>query len=96
MTSEELETFKKYFNLSKSCISFSYFSSMAFYLDSVLSCTRVLMRAVSGWVMRHFIGAVLVSLPGVVVLSHISCDMHLSIQVEFSFRIFFFCQSLLK
>ncbi|XP_017291436.1 adenylate cyclase type 9 [Kryptolebias marmoratus] len=53
---------------------------MAFYLDSVLTCTRVLMRAVSGWVMRHFIGAVLVSLPGVVVFSHVSCDMHLSIQ----------------
>ncbi|XP_070703402.1 adenylate cyclase type 9-like [Pempheris klunzingeri] len=53
---------------------------MAFYLDSVLNCTRVLMRAISGWITRHFIGAVLVSLPTVAVLSHVTCDMHLSIQ----------------
>ncbi|KAM9346659.1 adenylate cyclase type 9 [Symphorus nematophorus] len=53
---------------------------MAFYLDSVLNCTRLLMRAVSGWIARHFIGAVLVSLPIVAVFSHVTCDMHLSIQ----------------
>ncbi|XP_054463390.1 adenylate cyclase type 9-like [Anoplopoma fimbria] len=53
---------------------------MAFYLDSVLNCTRVLMRAISGWIARHFIGAVLVSLPTVAVFSHVACDMHLSIQ----------------
>uniref|UniRef100_A0A8C2XDQ9 adenylate cyclase n=1 Tax=Cyclopterus lumpus TaxID=8103 RepID=A0A8C2XDQ9_CYCLU len=55
-------------------------SSMAFYLDSVLHCTRVLMSVVSGWLARHFIGAVLVSLPTVAVFSHVACDMHLSIQ----------------
>uniref|UniRef100_A0A3B5R608 adenylate cyclase n=1 Tax=Xiphophorus maculatus TaxID=8083 RepID=A0A3B5R608_XIPMA len=53
---------------------------MAFYLDSVLSCTRVLMRAVSGWIVRHFIGAVLVSLPALTVYSHFTCDMYNSIQ----------------
>uniref|UniRef100_A0A8C2XIH6 adenylate cyclase n=1 Tax=Cyclopterus lumpus TaxID=8103 RepID=A0A8C2XIH6_CYCLU len=53
---------------------------MAFYLDSVLHCTRVLMSVVSGWLARHFIGAVLVSLPTVAVFSHVACDMHLSIQ----------------
>ncbi|XP_010786418.1 adenylate cyclase type 9 [Notothenia coriiceps] len=53
---------------------------MAFYLDSVLHCTRMLMRVVSGWIARHFIGAVLVSLPTVAVFSHVTCDMHLSIQ----------------
>uniref|UniRef100_A0A3Q3IPQ0 adenylate cyclase n=1 Tax=Monopterus albus TaxID=43700 RepID=A0A3Q3IPQ0_MONAL len=53
---------------------------VAFYLDTVLNCTRVLMRAVSGWIPRHFIGAVLVSLPAVAVFSHVTCDMHLSIQ----------------
>ncbi|XP_033501380.1 adenylate cyclase type 9 [Epinephelus lanceolatus] len=53
---------------------------MAFYLDSVLNCTRMLMRAISGWVARHFLGAVLVSLPTVAVFSHVSCDMQLSIQ----------------
>ncbi|XP_075936660.1 adenylate cyclase type 9 [Anarhichas minor] len=53
---------------------------MAFYLDTVLNCTRVLMTAISGWIARHFIGAVLVSLPTVAVFSHVACDMHLSIQ----------------
>nr|XP_019957386.1 PREDICTED: adenylate cyclase type 9-like [Paralichthys olivaceus] len=53
---------------------------MAFYLDSTLNCTRVLMRAISGWIARHFIGAVLVSVPAVAVFSHVTCDMHLSIQ----------------
>lgn len=56
---------------------------MAFYLDSTLNCTRVLMRAISGWITRHFIGAILVSLPALAVFSHITCDMHLSIQVDF-------------
>uniref|UniRef100_A0A667Z774 adenylate cyclase n=1 Tax=Myripristis murdjan TaxID=586833 RepID=A0A667Z774_9TELE len=53
---------------------------MAFYLDNVLSCTHVLMKAVSGWVPRHLFGAVLVSLPAVAVFSHVTCDMHLSVQ----------------
>ncbi|KAF3700176.1 Adenylate cyclase type 9 [Channa argus] len=53
---------------------------MAFYLDSALNCTRVLMRVISGWIPRHFIGAVLVSLPAVAIFSHVTCDMHLSIQ----------------
>lgn len=61
---------------------------MAFYLDSVLNCTRVLMRVISGWIMRHSIGAVLVSLPTVAVFSHVTCDMHHSIQVDFKFHIF--------
>lgn len=60
---------------------------MAFYLDSVLNCTRVLMRVISGWLARHFIGAVLVSLPTVAVFSHVACDMHLSIQVGLKFHI---------
>uniref|UniRef100_A0A3Q2QKH1 adenylate cyclase n=1 Tax=Fundulus heteroclitus TaxID=8078 RepID=A0A3Q2QKH1_FUNHE len=59
---------------------FDSHSRMAFYLDSVLSCTRVLMRAVSGWIVRHFIGAVLVSLPALAVFSHFTCDMYNSIQ----------------
>lgn len=53
---------------------------MAFYLDSALNCTRTLMSVVSGWIPRHFIGAVLVSLPAVTVFSNITCDVHLSIQ----------------
>lgn len=54
----------------------------AFYLDSVLNCTMTLLWAISGWVPRHMIGAVLVSLPAVAVFSHITCDMHDSIQVN--------------
>lgn len=55
---------------------------MAFYLDSVLNCTRVLMRVISGWVARHLIGALLVSLPTIAVLSHITCEIQLSIEVK--------------
>uniref|UniRef100_A0A672HUM8 adenylate cyclase n=1 Tax=Salarias fasciatus TaxID=181472 RepID=A0A672HUM8_SALFA len=55
-------------------------SSMAFYLDSALSCTRLLMTGVSGWVVRHIIGAFLISLPVVAVFCHVTCDRHLSIQ----------------
>ncbi|XP_034045675.1 adenylate cyclase type 9-like [Thalassophryne amazonica] len=53
---------------------------MAFYLDSALGCTRVLMRVISAWVPRHFIGAILVSLPAVTTFSHLTCDVQLSIQ----------------
>ncbi|RVE69542.1 hypothetical protein OJAV_G00078750 [Oryzias javanicus] len=49
---------------------------MAFYLDGVLSCTRGLMTAISGWMARHFIGSVLVSLPAVAVFSHVTCDVN--------------------
>ncbi|KAM7386892.1 hypothetical protein PAMA_009492 [Pampus argenteus] len=52
----------------------------AFYLDSAMNCTRMLIRVISGWIPRHFIGAVLVSLPAVTVFSHVTCDMRLSIQ----------------
>uniref|UniRef100_A0A3P9LDJ7 adenylate cyclase n=1 Tax=Oryzias latipes TaxID=8090 RepID=A0A3P9LDJ7_ORYLA len=49
---------------------------MAFFLDSVLTCTRGLMTAISGWMARHFIGSVLVSLPTVAVFSHVTCDVN--------------------
>lgn len=70
--------------------SFRFLSSMAFYLDSVLNCTRVLMRVVSGWVARHLIGAVLVSLPTLAVFSHVICGIQLSIEVNSCFLFFFF------
>ncbi|XP_010887745.2 adenylate cyclase type 9 [Esox lucius] len=53
---------------------------VAFYLNNVLSCTRTLLRTISGWVPRHLAGAVLVSLPAVSVFSHVTCDMRPSIQ----------------
>ncbi|KAM8879534.1 adenylate cyclase type 9 isoform 2-T2 [Spinachia spinachia] len=54
---------------------------MAFYLEKVMNCTRSLLLVVSGWVPRHVIGAVLVSLPAVSVLSHLTRSVHLPLQV---------------
>ncbi|KAG5832617.1 hypothetical protein ANANG_G00293000 [Anguilla anguilla] len=64
---------------------------MAFYLDRMLRCTQAVLRAVSAWVPRHVIGAVLVSLPAVSVFSHVTCDLHLSIQ----FAMFLCCASII-
>ena len=58
--------------------------SMAFYLEEVMSCTRSLLLVVSGWVPRHVVGAVLVSLPAISVLSHLTCSVHLPLQVNLS------------
>lgn len=63
-------------------MQFVFVTRMAFYLDSVLTCTRVLMRGISGWIARHLIGAVLVSLPAVAVFSHVTCDMQHSTEVS--------------
>uniref|UniRef100_A0A672NGN9 adenylate cyclase n=1 Tax=Sinocyclocheilus grahami TaxID=75366 RepID=A0A672NGN9_SINGR len=62
------------------CLALVLAIRRAFYLDRVLNCTRTLLWAISGWVPRHMIGAVLVSLPAVAVFSHITCNMHDSIQ----------------
>lgn len=56
--------------------------SMTFYLDNVFSCTQSLLKLVSGWVPRHVVGAVLVSLPAISVFSHLACSLHLPIQVR--------------
>lgn len=56
--------------------------SMAYYLEEVMNCTRSLLLVVSGWIPRHTIGAVLVSLPAISVLSHFSCSVHLPLQVN--------------
>ncbi|KAJ8367099.1 hypothetical protein AAFF_G00331030 [Aldrovandia affinis] len=53
---------------------------MAFFLDSVESCAQKQLRAVSGWVPRHMIGALLVSLPAVSVFTHLTCSSHPSLQ----------------
>ncbi|MEQ2163261.1 hypothetical protein GOODEAATRI_028395 [Goodea atripinnis] len=52
---------------------------MAFYLEDLKSYSRSLALLVSGWVSRHLIGAVLVSLPAVSVLSHISIQLPLQV-----------------
>lgn len=63
-------------------LHFVFIFRMAFYLDSVLTCTRVLMTVISGWIARHLIGAVLVSLPAMAVFSHVTCDMQHSTEVR--------------
>ncbi|KAI3352942.1 hypothetical protein L3Q82_019523, partial [Scortum barcoo] len=54
---------------------------MAFYLEEVMNCTRSLLLVVSGWIPRHVIGAVLVSLPAISVLSHLTSSVHVPLQV---------------
>lgn len=53
-----------------------------FCLDDVQNCTRSLLKLVSGWLLRHVIGAVLVSLPAVSVFSHLAYSLQLPIQVS--------------
>nr|XP_020476669.1 adenylate cyclase type 9-like [Monopterus albus] len=54
---------------------------MAFYLEEVMNCTHSLLLVISGWVPRHVIGAVLVSLPAISVLSHFTGSVQLPFQV---------------
>ncbi|XP_026053925.1 adenylate cyclase type 9 isoform X1 [Carassius auratus] len=54
---------------------------MVFCLDDVQNCTQSLLKLVSGWLPRHVIGAVLVSLPAVSVFSHLTYSVQLPIQV---------------
>ncbi|KAJ8251502.1 hypothetical protein GJAV_G00222050 [Gymnothorax javanicus] len=64
---------------------------MAFYLDRTLRCTQAILNAISAWVPRHVIGAILVSLPAVCVFSHVTCDLHTSMQ----FAMFICCASII-
>ncbi|MBN3281783.1 ADCY9 cyclase, partial [Polyodon spathula] len=52
---------------------------MAFYLDEVMGCTKHLLQVISGWIPRHFIGAILISVPALSVFSHITCEFDSSI-----------------
>ncbi|XP_072125310.1 adenylate cyclase type 9 isoform X1 [Mobula birostris] len=58
---------------------------MAFYLDEVMPCTKRLMRAISGWLPRHFVGAILISLPAVAVFSHFTCEFKTNVNVTMFF-----------
>ncbi|KAK7930140.1 hypothetical protein WMY93_006535 [Mugilogobius chulae] len=57
---------------------------MAFHLEEVMSCTHSLLLAVSGWMPRHVVGAVLVSLPAVSVLSHFTPRLPLQVTQSYS------------
>ncbi|XP_072240593.1 adenylate cyclase type 9 [Leuresthes tenuis] len=54
---------------------------ITFYLEELMKCTYSLLLVISGWVSRHLIGAVLVSLPAISVLSHLISSVHLPLQV---------------
>ncbi|XP_007937769.1 adenylate cyclase type 9 [Orycteropus afer afer] len=53
---------------------------MAFFLEDVMACTKRLLEWVAGWLPRHFIGAILVSLPALAVYSHITSEFETNIQ----------------
>ncbi|KAM4631619.1 adenylate cyclase type 9 isoform 2-T2 [Discoglossus pictus] len=52
---------------------------MALYLANTMLCTRRFLEMISGWLPRHFIGTVLVSLPVVVVFSYLTSEFFTNI-----------------
>ncbi|XP_005152541.1 adenylate cyclase type 9 [Melopsittacus undulatus] len=52
---------------------------MAFFLEEVMTCTKRLLEVISGWLPRHFLGAILVSLPALAVFSHFTSDFETNI-----------------
>lgn len=56
---------------------------MVFFPDGVMACTKRLLEWVAGWIPRHLVGAVLVSLPALAVYSHVTskfeADVHFSV-----------------
>uniref|UniRef100_A0A8D0LAZ3 Adenylate cyclase type 9 n=1 Tax=Sphenodon punctatus TaxID=8508 RepID=A0A8D0LAZ3_SPHPU len=52
---------------------------MAFFLEEVMVCTKRLLEVIAGWLPRHFIGAILVSLPALAVFSHFTFDFESNI-----------------
>ncbi|XP_023567247.1 adenylate cyclase type 9 isoform X1 [Octodon degus] len=54
---------------------------MVFFLEDVMACTQRLLEWIAGWLPRHCIGAVLVSLPALAVYSHITSEFETNIHV---------------
>ncbi|NWX90297.1 ADCY9 cyclase, partial [Nothoprocta pentlandii] len=52
---------------------------MAFFLEEVMACTKRLLEVISGWLPRHFFGAILVSLPALAVFSHFTSEFETNI-----------------
>lgn len=63
---------------------------MAFYLEDMFLCTRRLLEIISGWLPRHLIGTVLVSLPATVIFSNLTADFYNKIRYTM-----FLCSALL-
>lgn len=47
-----------------------------------MTCTKRLLEVISGWLPRHFFGAILVSLPALAVFSHFTSDFETNIHVS--------------
>ena len=54
-----------------------------------MACTKRLLEWIAGWLPRHFIGAILVSLPALAVYSHITSEFETNIHVRKGLTILF-------
>lgn len=61
---------------------FFFLSRMVFFLEEVMVCTKRLLEMISGWLPRHFIGAVLISLPALAVFVHVTVEFETNIYVS--------------
>uniref|UniRef100_A0A8D2JGS2 Adenylate cyclase type 9 n=2 Tax=Varanus komodoensis TaxID=61221 RepID=A0A8D2JGS2_VARKO len=52
---------------------------MVFFLEDVMACTKRLLEVISGWLPRHVIGAILISLPALAVFSHFTSEFETNI-----------------
>ncbi|XP_068100289.1 adenylate cyclase type 9 [Hyperolius riggenbachi] len=52
---------------------------MAFYLEDTFLCTKRLLEVISGWLPRHIVGTVLVSVPAAVVFSCLTSEFYTNI-----------------
>ncbi|XP_062954822.1 adenylate cyclase type 9 isoform X1 [Cynocephalus volans] len=52
---------------------------MVFFLEDVMACTKHLLEWIAGWLPRHCIGAILVSLPALAVYSHVTSEFETNI-----------------
>lgn len=57
-------------------------SRMVFSLEDVMACTKRLLEVIAGWLLRHLIGAVLISLPALAVFSHFTSEFETNIYVS--------------
>ncbi|XP_037669727.1 adenylate cyclase type 9 [Choloepus didactylus] len=53
---------------------------MVFFLEDVMACTKRLLEWIAGWLPRHLVGAVLVSLPALAVYSHTTPELQTDVQ----------------
>lgn len=64
---------------------------MVFFLEDVMTCTKRLLEWIAGWLPRHFIGAILISLPALAVYSHVTSEFETNIHVSKGLTILFLC-----